>query len=366
MKQNLLNVLRCPDCLRDTGLRVEDSTTTGANGVVTEGNLTCEGCRSSYPVVDGIPVLLPADLRYDSDSEVLQKVTWIPDPSEHVQSFIQARFHHGDLTRPILDEGDYDPHHWLLQQKINQRDFCDIPWDRPYTRPYQRGKVFEYVGYHALRLAAARFGTDLSQLSVLNTGCGHGFEAEYLANSCGVRELVGTDISLNALRAVQRRAQLYRFDIELICADLDHLPLVNNSFQLALCHEALHHIPVPQNSIVEMSRVAKNLMLVNEPAENFVRNTFRAVSRIGRQDYETSGNYSHHFLAKDLNALCRYIGFGDVDAFRCFTICPQEPPKYFGWFENRVLFWIFRRFLEGVNGVFGKRFGNKLSCIAKR
>jgi hypothetical protein len=125
-------------------------------------------------------------------------------------------------------------------------------------------------------------------------------------------------------------------------------------------------LPIPANTLVEMARVSSSLMVVNEPVENLIRNTFRAISHLGRTDYERSGNYVYHFLPKDLTALCRYLGFEDVTTFRFFTLCPQEPPKFFSWFENRLLFWCFRKFLKAANAALGARLGIKVSCIAKK
>jgi SAM-dependent methyltransferase/uncharacterized protein YbaR (Trm112 family) len=365
MKKSVLTQLRCPDCY-GAGRIVLDSGEATSDEVITSGILSCEQCSATFPIVDSIPILLPKALQYSSSSEVLRGVHWVSSSAEHVQRFVQSRFENEDLSRPVIESSVSQPRHRLVQQKLNQRDFMDIPWDKPYTRPYQRGRMFEYVGYHALRLATERFNEDLSSQAVLNVGCGHGFEAEYLANSCGARELIGTDISLNSLRAAQRRARLYGYDMELVCADIDNLPFVDNSFALAVCHETVHHLPIPQNAIVEMARVSRSLMVVNEPVENLIRNAFRAVSHIGRQDYETSGNYSYHFLPKDLTALCRYLGFKEVDTFRFFTTCPQEPPKFYSWFENRLLFWCFRKLLQGANAALGARMGIKLSCIAKK
>jgi len=61
MKRALVAKLRCPSCA--SPLRLE----TGESGdEVGAGSLGCTGCKESYPIADGIPVLLPPDLRQAS------------------------------------------------------------------------------------------------------------------------------------------------------------------------------------------------------------------------------------------------------------------------------------------------------------
>jgi uncharacterized protein YbaR (Trm112 family) len=61
VKRALLAILRCPACKGQ--LRLEAAET----GVeVANGSLVCIACKESYPIADGIPVLLPEGLRQAS------------------------------------------------------------------------------------------------------------------------------------------------------------------------------------------------------------------------------------------------------------------------------------------------------------
>jgi uncharacterized protein len=59
MRHDLIEILVCPMCR--AGLTLE--ATREADGEVVEGRLTCSGCHEVFPIEDGIPNLLPPDLR---------------------------------------------------------------------------------------------------------------------------------------------------------------------------------------------------------------------------------------------------------------------------------------------------------------
>lgn len=59
MRPDLLDILACPLCkgaLTLVAAREED-------GEIVAGTLACDACDEAYPIVDGIPDLLPPDLR---------------------------------------------------------------------------------------------------------------------------------------------------------------------------------------------------------------------------------------------------------------------------------------------------------------
>jgi len=58
MKRDLMDILACPMCKGDLELKVEEE-----NDEIIMGTLYCAKCDESYPIEDGIPNLLPPDLR---------------------------------------------------------------------------------------------------------------------------------------------------------------------------------------------------------------------------------------------------------------------------------------------------------------
>jgi uncharacterized protein YbaR (Trm112 family) len=55
MKRSLQDILCCPVCKGELILSV----TRESGEEILEGTLTCEACRVSYPIEDGIPDLIP-------------------------------------------------------------------------------------------------------------------------------------------------------------------------------------------------------------------------------------------------------------------------------------------------------------------
>jgi len=61
MKRELMDILACPMCKGDLLLNVTDMSES-VDEVIT-GTLYCEKCDEYYPIEDGIPNMLPPDLR---------------------------------------------------------------------------------------------------------------------------------------------------------------------------------------------------------------------------------------------------------------------------------------------------------------
>jgi len=59
MKESLLEILRCP--LDKHELELEDAEYDGDE--IVSGTLVCPECGERYPIEDGIPNLLPPDMR---------------------------------------------------------------------------------------------------------------------------------------------------------------------------------------------------------------------------------------------------------------------------------------------------------------
>ena len=62
MDEDLMDIICCPLDKSDLELDVEES---DGDDVIT-GTLTCTECGETYPIEDGIPNLLPPDMREDA------------------------------------------------------------------------------------------------------------------------------------------------------------------------------------------------------------------------------------------------------------------------------------------------------------
>ncbi len=59
MRREMMDILVCPVCKAELELSVERED----DDEVLDGSLRCTACDERYPIADGIPNLLPADMR---------------------------------------------------------------------------------------------------------------------------------------------------------------------------------------------------------------------------------------------------------------------------------------------------------------
>lgn len=62
MRDDLMEILCCPNCKADLRLAVKKR---DPNGEIVDGTLTCTKCGHAYPIEDGIPNLLPPEVQED-------------------------------------------------------------------------------------------------------------------------------------------------------------------------------------------------------------------------------------------------------------------------------------------------------------
>ena len=65
MRTDLMDIIACPVCRGPLTLHADTIAPNDAPdaGEVLTGTLTCAACDEAYPITDGIPNLLPPDLR---------------------------------------------------------------------------------------------------------------------------------------------------------------------------------------------------------------------------------------------------------------------------------------------------------------
>jgi uncharacterized protein YbaR (Trm112 family) len=59
MKRDLMDIICCPTCKGDLTLNVEEED----SKEIIKGKLTCVKCGMDYPIEEGIPNLLPKNLK---------------------------------------------------------------------------------------------------------------------------------------------------------------------------------------------------------------------------------------------------------------------------------------------------------------
>lgn len=247
--------------------------------------------------------------------------------------------------------------------RSRQRQFYDEECDPEFeiARPHVCGRLYEYLIEHKFRSGLEALGLDIAGMSVLEVCCGSGMMAEKFARA-GAR-VTGTDFSPAAIARARERARRYGFDATLLVADAENLAFADHSFDLVAVHDGLHHLDNPERAIQEMARVARRGVLILDPAQAAMT---RLAIRIGiTVEVEEAGNPVKRFDPKAVATILHTEGFERIVFRRTLMYYPHEPYRWFAWFDNPVLFLLFRAAFTSINLALG-RWGNKLSLGATR
>jgi uncharacterized protein YbaR (Trm112 family)/SAM-dependent methyltransferase len=217
MKNRLLELLCCPDCRREElDLVVYQASGNGTQEIV-EGEIRCRGCQSRFPVINGIPRMLPASLRqalsgfhpefFARHPDLLSQAGATQRDERVARTLEGYSFQHVQLD----DRGREIPR-WkqIFYESIPQE------WRRV---DFFRGKV----------------GADI--------GCGEG-RFLYCAQEFGA-EMVGLDLSEGVEVARSNTAGSPRCHV--VQGDIYHLPFKSGVFDFAYSIGVLHHLPSPRD-----------------------------------------------------------------------------------------------------------------------
>lgn len=128
------------------------------------------------------------------------------------------------------------------EQKINTRSPV-----HPAVRAFAVPKI-KYIGKHI----------DLSKNpSVLDVGCGNGFFTYYLS---ALSDTVGLDYSRHLL-ALNPCSPLVQ-------GSALSLPFKDNTFDIVICSNLLHHLEKPLSAVDEMKRISRRFVVMVEPNRN--------------------------------------------------------------------------------------------------
>ena len=154
-----------------------------------------------------------------------------------------------------------------LVGRASQRHYYDEACDPEFevTRPHGCGQLYQFLITHKFQTGLALLGLELAGKTVLEVCCGSGMLAEELARR-GAR-VIGIDFSPAAVARAQERARRYGFAARFLVADAEHLPFLNHSFDVVAVHDGLHHLDDPYRAIREMARIAREGVLILEPAQ---------------------------------------------------------------------------------------------------
>src|SRR5947209_5073166 len=147
--------------------------------------------------------------------------------------------------------------------------------------------------------------------SALDVGCGEGVLTYEWAQRLGDRRIVGIDLDDPKLRAEWEGRRLP--NLEYRAEEATSLSFADDEFELTAAIEVLEHVPEPEATLAEMSRVARTHLLVSVPREplwrmlNVARGAY--VGALGN----TPGHVNHWSKRGFASLLSRY---GRVEELR--------------------------------------------------
>ncbi len=217
MKRNLLQLIVCPLC----GSMFSCQTFEEADrGEVESALLSC-ACGACYPVIGGIPRLLPPGL---------QSMLW----ETHEEFFRRYR---DRLPRELLpqEEETRSPDRALAAQRDTARSF-GYEWQAfsEMLPDYEANFRWYFERFTPEQFAGKR---------VLDAGCGTGRHTFHMARS-GAREVVALDFS-QAIEVAARNNRANQ-NTHFVQADIYHPPFPPGSFDFVYSLGVLHHLPDPE------------------------------------------------------------------------------------------------------------------------
>jgi len=244
-----------------------------------------------------------------------------------------------------------------------QRAFYDEECDPEFeiTRPHGCGPLYEFLINYRFRTGLQMLGFELAGRTVLEVCCGSAMMTEKFARAGGA--VTGIDFSPGAIGRARERARRYGFAARFIVADAEHLPFADRSFDMVAVYDGLHHLAHPDHAIREMARVARDRVLVLDPARAAL--TRLAVWLGIAVDIEDAGNEVKRLVAREVAAILREEGYRDVRWRRTLLYYPHRPSGWFRRLGPGPAFAALRTLCWCANLTCG-RWGNKLALAARR
>jgi ubiquinone/menaquinone biosynthesis C-methylase UbiE len=266
-------------------------------------------CGAVYKVIDGIPELVD-----DLSPLAQEQARWFDEEADE----------EWEIERP---QGAPRLHRWLLEQKFHQ----------------------------------AVDSVPLQSLTAVVACGGSGMDAEFLARRGA--QVIGVDVSPRAARRARERADRHGFRLLSVVADVQRLPLADQSVDVAYVHDGLHHLDEPLRGVAELGRVARRAVCISEPAQAAV--TALAVRFGIAEEREDSGNRVTRLELDAIGDALRRQGFEVTKSARYAMFYRHYPGNVTRLLSQPGLFDVARLSYLVGNAV-GGRFGNKLAVVAVR
>jgi SAM-dependent methyltransferase len=239
--------------------------------------------------------------------------------------------------------------------------FDDAEAEFEIERPAGTSRLYKSLLEEKFRRSVAAIRPLVNGATALNVCGGSGMDAEFIAR-LGARVVVA-DISPGAARRARERARRHGFDLRVAVADAERLPFPDRSVDLVYVHDGLHHLANPLDGLIEMARVARVAVSVNEPAHAAA--TRLAVRLRLAESREEAGNEVARVDPDTIASTLEATGFAVVGNRRYAMVYRHKPGRVSAVLSVPPLFQITHGALGAFNAVLGG-LGNKLTVQAVR
>jgi uncharacterized protein YbaR (Trm112 family)/SAM-dependent methyltransferase len=307
MDKNLLSLLACPDC--------------GSSDITLDSaeRLVCAACKSSYPVINDVPQMLPLSL-----------AKALADKSEYTGRLMTA-------TR--AGERPTDPENLETDRLMWEHHLYDVGKESIFTNAVAAEIFISYAekGARDLCRRLEEISGGVSGKRLLYVGSGNDrqvalpLEAEgaFMVNLDVVNESMQDLIGCGAKTCV--------------CGDIRKLPFRDESFDVVFSKGSLHHsqpIDEPLQSMIRVCKKGGHIVLV-EP------NNYMTLPRSRLpKGFAVPTPYEHHLSSHAIVNILRSNGVAGIHT-EAFTHAPPGTPKsvarIWNW-KGRVMPWLFKQF----------------------
>jgi 2-polyprenyl-3-methyl-5-hydroxy-6-metoxy-1,4-benzoquinol methylase len=181
------------------------------------------------------------------------------------------------------------------------------------TADVPTGNTFDKYGSSnpVVKRLMAGFHSTLDELferaaprSILDVGCGEGVLTAEWAERLSDGRVVGIDLDDPKLRAEWDERS--RPNLEFRTEEATSLSFADDEFDMACAIEVLEHVPDPEATVAEMTRVASRHLLVSVPREPLWRGLNMARGAYLRELGNTPGHLNHWSKRAFVAMLARY------------------------------------------------------------
>lgn len=239
MKSWVLSYLRCPQCQSDLVL---ESFPAPESAGAAEGVLICqsERCRVWYPIVRGIPRLLPETLRVELTRE------FVAEHRGELESLgLEPALVESVSTVSMTDTLLTLKQHTIVNFGFEWTEYGRFGWDDPVFTIDHEERIFNYKSL----VKPEEFKGSL----VLDAGCGNGRYSYWAAHYGG--QVIGLDLGDGVESAAANMANLP--NVQIIQGDILNLPLADQTFDIIFSIGVLMHTGDAEKATTVLSRKVK-------------------------------------------------------------------------------------------------------------